>query len=407
MKLFIILPNNPFFESSATANRWRTLIEELNNYADIQIELLITFGFANKNEKQELGTQGFYLGVAYRYFNTLCNDTLWQRRWNKYLWMPLLNKIIQKKCLHYLKNKSEGIVWTASNLEAFELVVELKKKQSSLKFFLELSEFLDIHQHNDGNVLQKKQGDQRQKYFETKGLYAYDGMALMTNTLMLHYNNFKGPTPQLLHLPMTVDLCRFENVTSTLVSRLLKKPFITFIGVMNNKKDGVNLLIEAFAKVKQVFPELNLYLFGPYNYDTPGHLQQIANLQLSDSVFYKGAVHRDVVPSILVEASLLVLPRPDSKQAQGGFPTKLGEYLASGTPVCATTVGELTMYLKDGESVFFAEPGDTSSLTKALLKALKNPELALKVGVEGKQVAKTHFNKVTQSKLLYDFLKQL
>lgn len=407
MKLYIIIPQNPFFESSASANRWRTLLEELSKYSQVEMELLVTGGYVNEKEKQALGTQGDYLGITYRYWNTLSNTTLWQRRWNKYLWMPLLKKHIKRKGLQYLKDKTDGIVWTASNLEGFELAVALKRTQSTLKTFVEMSEFLDIHQYNKGNALQRAQGDQRQKYFETNAIHVYDGMALMTHTLMNHYKQFKGVLPELLHLPMTVDLGRFENTTPTEVSKSLQKPFVAFIGVMNNKKDGVNILIEAFAQVKQRFPNLNLYLFGPYNYDTPGHLQQIAHLQLSDSVFYKGEVHRDVVPSILAEATLLALPRPDSKQAQGGFPTKLGEYLASGTPVCATRVGELPMYLQDEESVYFAEPGNSDSLAQAMVKALRNVEQSKEVGAKGKEIAQQHFNAKLQSQSLYHFLTKL
>ncbi len=59
---------------------------------------------------------------------------------------------------------------------------------------------------------------------------------------------------------------------------------------------------------------------------------------------------------------------PDSKQAQGGFPTKLGEYLATGNPVCATTVGEIPDYLVDGESVYFAVPGSVDSFADAMLR---------------------------------------
>ena len=50
------------------------------------------------------------------------------------------------------------------------------------------------------------------------------------------------------------------------------------------------------------------------------------------------------------------MARPDSRQARGGFPTKLGEYLATGKPVCVTKVGEITVYLEDNVSAFLAEP---------------------------------------------------
>ena len=130
-------------------------------------------------------------------------------------------------------------------------------------------------------------------------------------------------------------------------------------------------------------------------------------LNLDNRVFYKGSVSRDEIPAIIMNAQLLVLPRPDSKQAQGGFPTKLGEYLATGNPVCATTVGEIPDYLVDGESVYFAEPGSVDSFADAMHRALRNPVLAKQVGVNGRKVAEECFNKDIQAKILYDFLLNL
>jgi glycosyltransferase involved in cell wall biosynthesis len=116
---------------------------------------------------------------------------------------------------------------------------------------------------------------------------------------------------------------------------------------------------------------------------------------------------RDAIPSIIGNADLLVLPRPDSKQAQGGFPTKLGEYLATGNPVCATSVGEIPDYLTDNESVFFAQPGSVESFAEAMRRALSDPENAKRVGLNGKKVAQKEFNKDIQAKKLHQFLLEL
>ncbi len=105
-----------------------------------------------------------------------------------------------------------------------------------------------------------------------------------------------------------------------------------------------------------------------------------------------------------MNAGLLVLPRPDSKQAQGGFPTKLGEYLATGKPVCVTRVGEIPEYLEDGKSVFMAKPGDTDSFAYAMERALSNPVLAKEVGKNGRKVAEKYFNMEKQAEKLYNFL---
>ena len=136
-------------------------------------------------------------------------------------------------------------------------------------------------------------------------------------------------------------------------------------------------------------------------------LELIKSFGLEDRVFWMKEYSRDAIPSIIGNADLLVLPRPDSKQAQGGFPTKLGEYLATGKPVCATTVGELPDYLIDNESVFFAQPGSVESFADAMRRALSDPENAKRVGMNGKKVAQKEFNKDIQAKKLHQFFLEL
>lgn len=116
---------------------------------------------------------------------------------------------------------------------------------------------------------------------------------------------------------------------------------------------------------------------------------------------------RDAIPSIICNADLLVLPRPDPKQAQGGFLTKLGEYLATGKPVCTTIVGEIPNYLTDNESVFFAERGSVESFAEAMERALGDYENAVRVGANGRKVAEEYFNKDLQARKLLAFLEEL
>jgi glycosyltransferase involved in cell wall biosynthesis len=268
-----------------------------------------------------------------------------------------------------------------------------------------MSEFLDIHHYNKGNILQRKLADAKQNYFENHYVKSLDGFILMTKTLMTLYEKFSLPDTKLLQLPMTVDLDRFNHELAVLAD--FQQPYIAFVGVMNDAKDGVNILIEAFAEIHKQFPKHKLYLIGAWNYDTPNHQKLIQEYHLQDKVYWKGEYSRDKIPQIIKNACILALPRPDSKQAQGGFPTKLGEYLATANPVCATTVGEIPDYLVDGESVFFAEPGSVASFAKAMQRALNDLEEAKRIGENGRGVAETNFNKDIQSNLLYNFLKEL
>jgi len=183
--------------------------------------------------------------------------------------------------------------------------------------------------------------------------------------------------------------------------------YIAFTGTYTNQKDGVDVLIKAFNLIHNKFPKYQLLLAGFQHSDIDSQKELIRLYKLESRVKYLGIITKEDVPDFLSNANLLVLPRPDSRQAQGGFPTKLGEYLATGIPVCATTVGEIPDYLTDGESVYFAEPGSVDSFADAMRRALSNPSEAKRIGANGRKVAETHFNKDIQAQKLYAFLSNL
>ena len=204
-----------------------------------------------------------------------------------------------------------------------------------------------------------------------------------------------------MHLPMTVDMSRFQSVTTSVE---YKKPYIAFTGTMTNHKDGVDILIKAFAKVADKYLAYHLYLAGFWHYDVPMQEKLIEEYGLQDRIHYIGTLTRKQIPPFVCNASVLALSRPDSHQAQGGFPTKLGEYLATGNPVCVTKVGEIPDYLEDNISAFMAEPGNVDSFADALDRALLDEKNAKEVGTKGIEVAKRNFDVRLQAKRLDDFL---
>lgn len=402
MKIIYLTNFNPFFENSASANRILSLLEGLSNFG-AEIKVIITTGYRSRQELKRFGKNGFIGNIGYQYICFIKSSNLWQRRFNKYALMPLIQPLISKRIQNVVKKDFNYILWTACRFDLLKFVVEHKKRYPQIKTFLEMNEYLDIHKGSKTKTIHRIIGAARQNYFEAKAFRAYDGIALMTRALIRHYELFPKSGTKLLHLPMTVDLNRFSTIENTISG--FEKPYIAFVGGMDDAKDGVSTLISAFAEIASDFPEYKLYLIGSRNYDTSNHLKMIDQLNLEKRVYWKGEFRRDQIPPVIMNASLLVLPRPDSRQAQGGFPTKLGEYLATGNPVCATRVGEIPDYLVDGKSVFFAEPGSISSFAHTLYRALDNPEEARLVGQNGRKVAELFFNKDIQAKILYDFLK--
>jgi glycosyltransferase involved in cell wall biosynthesis len=388
--------------NSAAANRYRGIMESLATLG-VVVQLIVTEGYQSKQEKTQLKKLGRINDIEYVYIFPFIVSGYLLKRIFKYFLNPLLLPYRRRKIRILLNNEKPGtVVWPSVSLEQLTAV---EKCNHDLVLFFENNEFPDIHKYQKGNPIQKWLLSNSEVYFEQRIFPKLDGMALMSRSLVEYYYRLPPPHPKFLHLPMTVDLSRFDNNLE--IYEEFRKPYIIYAGLMNNLKDGIDILIEAFYKIADQFKSYSLYLVGPWHYDTPTHLRRISDLGLSDRIIWKGEFNRDVIPAILKNASLLVLPRPASYQAQGGFPTKLGEYLASSNPVCATTIGELPDYLVDGESVFFADPGSVDSLAGAMFKALNDPKLSETVGINGRKVAELHFNMKTQGKILYKFLREL
>lgn len=405
MKIVAFKRLNPYHISGASNNRFRSLIESLATQgADIHIYIM--GGYQSDNEMSQYGKKGkFCEGISYTYLSTQKNTNIWQRRLNAYLLKYFRQSFINRKVATVIKKSGKAIFWITDDMD-LQIAINKIPKHPDYIYFTEISEFLDIHMAHKGNFAQRALANKSQELFENQTYLKLDALALMTKTLYNHYAQNFISGPELLHLPMTVDLGRFKDKEYP-NNQKLKTPYIVFVGVMCNVKDGVDILIDAFSSIATDYKNLNLYFFGPWHYDLPGHIEQIKKLKLEDRVFYKGLIDRDEIPNVLMNAEFLLLPRPDSKQAQGGFPTKLGEYLASGKPVCATKVGELPDYLIDNESIYFSTPGDIDSFRDSMVRLLNDRPKSITIGKKGREVAFKNFNADLQGKQLFSFLNNI
>jgi len=229
----------------------------------------------------------------------------------------------------------------------------------------------------------------------------FSGVTVISKGLKEYYLQKGIKTLEVIN--MFVDSKRFENLTISPVDK-----YIAYCGTISVRKDGVDSLIKAFDIFKKRYPEYKLYLIGQM--DLLGAEDIIKKLiderGLNDSVLFKGRINADELPSVLSGARMLALARPNTIQAQYGFPTKLGEYLATGKPVVVTKVGEIPLYLRDGENAFLAEPGNVESFAEKLLEVEADYAHALKIGEKGRELVYSEFSSIVQSKKLLNFMNE-
>lgn len=397
MHILFIRSLNPFFESSASGNRHAGIIRGLLENK-VKVTLVVTGGYNNLSEYKSKGVYFDDQNFSVYYTTLAFNHNIWFRRFNKYVAEDILRWLNQLYLKKFFKQNYD-FVFLTNNID---ILTAFNKYANSIrsKTIIELNEFTDIYKEHHLNPMQLKVAQKSEQVF-FKAVNKIDSFAVMTKMLIKHYQTMAKPNAEFFHLPMTVDLTRFDVVKGNVT---YSKPYIAYTGAFSNMKDGVTILIRAFNKIATKYPELHLYLAGFYHEDVVGQKKLIEEFGLKDRVIYLGALNKEKIPPFVCNARLLVLPRPDSHQAQGGFPTKLGEYLATSNPVCVTKVGEIPDYLEDNVSAFMATPGDVDSFAEAMNRALSNPELAKKVGNQGRKVAEKNFSISIQSDRLVKFL---
>ena len=229
-----------------------------------------------------------------------------------------------------------------------------------------------------------------------------NGIYVISQFLKDYFSKFYQPE-KICVVNMTVDITRFNM---ELASPFYFK-YIAYCGTMHGNKDGLEYLINSYSQIVEK-TDLKMVLIGDNSDKRTNNLKAlIKEKKIEDKIVFTGSIISSDIPQYLLNADILVLSRPSNKQAKGGFPSKLGEYLITGKPVIVTSVGEIPLFLKDGENSFLVEPYNVDTFSKKIIYVINNYQEALAVGKEGKKVALTHFNYKTESNKLYIFLSGL
>jgi len=251
----------------------------------------------------------------------------------------------------------------------------------------------------------------RRTFIERIGYYFYihfiirllDGMIVMTNSLRDYYVKLLKTNSKIKTIPMSVDIERFETG-----EKIKTEDYVTYCGDLSNNKDGVDILIKAFGKISNDFPGWKLLLIGGTTNLNLKELSELCRrLKIEDKVSFTGRITKKEIPNYLIKSKILALARPSSLQAQGGFPTKLGEYLATKNPVVVTDVGEISLYLTDNVSAYIAPPDSVDDFALKLEECIKNYDKSIQIGLNGYFVAKNNFDYKVQASLLEEFITSI
>ena len=147
---------------------------------------------------------------------------------------------------------------------------------------------------------------------------------------------------------------------------------------------GHTVALAAFARMRAELPalEARLQLAGSGPEETSLRAQA-REYGIEGDVQFVGSVAD--VPALLDECSFTVLP-----SLSEGMPNAVLESLAHGRAVVASAVGGVPEILDRGGGIL-VPPGDPEALADAMTTLLANPDLAVRMGAEGRVLARDRF----------------
>ena len=171
------------------------------------------------------------------------------------------------------------------------------------------------------------------------------------------------------------------------------KKYVATIARFHPVKDHATL-VHAFALVASEVPDADLLLVGD------GELRAelvalVAQLRITDRVQFMG-VRRDVA-DLLRAADVFAL----TSVSEAASITLL-EAMASGLPVVVTAVGGNPEIVRDKVDGFLAPRGDSTAVAQAMLRLLREPELAAALGQAGRERVRSKFQLEQTIERYYD-----
>lgn len=197
-----------------------------------------------------------------------------------------------------------------------------------------------------------------------KGFREADGFISISRLLHVHNKSFGKPS---VRIPTILDV---ENTAYSAATEH-EKLMISYTGHPERSKEYLLPMIRLLAEKKDLALQTEFHIYGPSYSDVLrniGGKEEILK-RAGSSVRIHDNIPQDQVDEVLRNTDFLLFLRPDRRSSHAGFPTKLGESFAVGTPVISNDTGDIGLYVKNGINGFLIDLPD-ESLERTVRKIL-------------------------------------
>lgn len=192
---------------------------------------------------------------------------------------------------------------------------------------------------------------------------------------------------------------KVEEITDFhLVESLLNTPFVLTVGQISPRKN-LQTVLEAFSKLKDELPNLQLITVGGNGWDYDKVKEQVNLLGLENRVHFLGYVSDDLLRFLYRKAVVFVYP-----SLFEGFGLTVLEAMASSCPVITSNTSSLPEIA--GDATILLNPEDVDELSANIVLVNTNKVKREEMITKGLQRAKT-FTWEKAAALTFDIYKNI
>ena len=167
------------------------------------------------------------------------------------------------------------------------------------------------------------------------------------------------------------------------------KPFIIMYHGSVVERNGLDLAIDALARVRQSIPNAELRIYGTQTLFLERVMKSARNMRLEEAVEYCGPKSVEQLVTAIEECDLGIVPNQQSVFTELNTPTRIFEYLSLGKPVIAPRSAGICDYFDEKSLVFF-ELGNAADLAEKIRYVFSHPRDVIEIVKRGQQIYQRH-----------------
>jgi glycosyltransferase involved in cell wall biosynthesis len=136
---------------------------------------------------------------------------------------------------------------------------------------------------------------------------------------------------------------------------------------------GLDIAIEAFARLKDKVPNAEFHIYGSGDLEAD-LVRLIQELNLEDRVKFCKSLPLEGIADVISNSDLGVVPKRAESFGNEAYSTKIMEFMSQGVPVVASRTKVDTLYFDDSTVRFFRS-GDVQDMADVMLEVIENTPL--------------------------------